>query len=117
MAGHGIRAERDSGRAGCISLDVGSAPIGVHGYQPKAEWNRQYDARLCHPLIVGGAGTVDMPDARPGGRQCRHCGSCARRHPRRGHARDRHRPPPRATARRQASTGSGPILAEWVLHS
>jgi len=37
MAGRGIRAERGGKRAKCITLDVDSAPIEVHGHQPKAK--------------------------------------------------------------------------------
>jgi hypothetical protein len=64
MAGHGIRAERSGKRARCITLDVDSAPIEVHGHQPKAEWNGHYAARIYHPLITSIAETGDMLDAR-----------------------------------------------------
>jgi hypothetical protein len=64
MAGHGIRAERGGKRARCITLDVDSAPIEVHGHQPKAEWNGHYAARIYHPLITSIAETGDMLDAR-----------------------------------------------------
>jgi hypothetical protein len=68
-AGRGIRAERGGKRAKCITLDVDSAPIEVHGHQPKAEWNGHYNARIYHPLIISIAETGDMLDARrdPGG--------------------------------------------------
>lgn len=64
MAGHGIRGERGGKRARCITLDVDSAPIEVHGHQPKAEWNGHYAARIYHPLITSIAETGDMLDAR-----------------------------------------------------
>jgi len=64
MAGRGIRAERGGKRARCITLDVDSAPIEVHGHQPKAEWNGHYTARIYHPLITSIAETGDMLDAR-----------------------------------------------------
>jgi len=64
MAGRGIRAERGGKRAKCITLDVDSAPIEVHGHQPKAEWNGHYNARIYHPLIISIAETGDMLDAR-----------------------------------------------------
>jgi hypothetical protein len=46
------------------TLDVDSAPIEVHGQQPKAEWNGHYNARIYHPLITSIAETGDMLDAR-----------------------------------------------------
>ena len=64
MAGRGIRAERGGKRARRITLDVDSAPIEVHGHQPKAEWNGHYAARIYHPLITSIAKTGDMLDAR-----------------------------------------------------
>lgn len=64
MAGRGIRAERDGNRARRLTLDVDSAPIEVHGHQPKAEWNGHYAARIYHPLITSIAETGDMLDAR-----------------------------------------------------
>jgi hypothetical protein len=64
MAGRGIRAERGGRRARRITLDVDSAPIEVHGHQPKAEWNGHYAARIYHPLITSIAETGDMLDAR-----------------------------------------------------
>lgn len=64
MAGRGIRAERGGKRAKCITLDVDSAPIEVHGHQPRAEWNGHYAARIYHPLITSIAETGDMLDAR-----------------------------------------------------
>ena len=64
MAGRGIRAERGGKRAKCITLDVDSAPVEVHGHQPKAEWNGHYNARIYHPLIISIAETGDMLDAR-----------------------------------------------------
>ncbi|GHE03844.1 hypothetical protein U879_21490 [Defluviimonas sp. 20V17] len=64
MAGRGIRAERGGKRARRITLDVDSAPIEVHGHQPKAEWNGHYAARIYHPLITSIAETGDMLDAR-----------------------------------------------------
>ena len=51
-------------RLPCITLDVDSAPIKVHGHQPKAEWNGHYVARIYSPLITGVAETGDMLDAR-----------------------------------------------------
>jgi hypothetical protein len=47
-----------------VTLDVDSAPIEVHGHQPKAEWNGHYGARIYHPLITSIAETGDMLDAR-----------------------------------------------------
>jgi len=47
-----------------VTLDVDSAPIEVHGHQPKAEWNGHYAARICQPLIISIAETGDMLDAR-----------------------------------------------------
>jgi len=64
MAGRGIRAERGGKRARRLTLDVDSAPIEVHGQQPKAEWNGHYAARTYHPLITSIAETGDMLDAR-----------------------------------------------------
>lgn len=64
MAGRGIRAERGGKRARCVTLDIDSAPIEVHGHQPKAEWNGHYAARIYHPLITSIAETGDMLDAR-----------------------------------------------------
>lgn len=64
MAGRGIRAERRGKRLPCVTLDVDSAPIEVHGHQPKAEWNGHYKARIYHPLITSIAETGDMLDAR-----------------------------------------------------
>ncbi len=64
MAGRGIRAERGGKRARCITLDVDSAPLGVHGHQPKAEWNGHDAARIDHPLITSIAETGDRLDAR-----------------------------------------------------
>jgi hypothetical protein len=64
MAGRGIRAERGGKRARRLTLDVDSAPIEVHGQQPKAEWNGHYAARITHPLITSIAETGDMLDAR-----------------------------------------------------
>ncbi|QIE48019.1 IS1380 family transposase (plasmid) [Pseudohalocynthiibacter aestuariivivens] len=64
LAGRGLRAERDGKRVKRITLDVDSAPIEVHGHQPKAEWNGHYDARIYHPLITSIAETGDMLDAR-----------------------------------------------------
>jgi hypothetical protein len=64
MAGRGIRAERGGKRARRLTLDVDSAPIEVHGHQPKAEWNGHYAARIYHPLITSIAETGDMLDAR-----------------------------------------------------
>ena len=64
MAGRGIRAERGGKRTRCITLDVDSAPIEVHGHQPKAEWNGHYNARIHHPLITRVAETGNMLDAR-----------------------------------------------------
>jgi hypothetical protein len=37
LAGRGIRAERQGKRLRSVTLDVDSAPIEVHGHQPKAE--------------------------------------------------------------------------------
>ena len=64
LAGRGIRAERGGKRTRCITLDVDSAPIEVHGHQPKAEWNGHYNARIYHPIITSIAETGDMLDAR-----------------------------------------------------
>jgi hypothetical protein len=64
LAGRGIRAERRGKRLPCVTLDVDSAPVEVHGHQPKAEWNGHYNARIYHPLIISIAETGDMPDAR-----------------------------------------------------
>ncbi len=64
MAGRGIRAERQGKRMRSVTLDVDSAPIEVHGHQPKAEWNGHYNARIYHPLITSIAETGDMLDAR-----------------------------------------------------
>lgn len=64
MAGRGIRAERRGKRLRSVTLDVDSAPIDVHGHQPKAEWNGHYAARIYHPLITSIAETGDMLDAR-----------------------------------------------------
>lgn len=64
MAGRGIRAERQGKRMPSVTLDVDSAPIEVHGHQPKAEWNGHYNARIYHPLITSIAETGDMLDAR-----------------------------------------------------
>lgn len=64
MAGRGIRAERSGKRLPCVTLDVDSAPIEVHGHQPGAEWNGHYAARIYHPLITSVAETGDMLDAR-----------------------------------------------------
>jgi hypothetical protein len=43
MAGRGIRAERQGKRLPSVTLDVDSAPIKVHGHQPKAKWNGHYN--------------------------------------------------------------------------
>ena len=64
LAGRGIRAERKGKRMRSVTLDVDSAPIEVHGHQPKAEWNGHYAARIYHPLITSIAETGDMLDAR-----------------------------------------------------
>jgi hypothetical protein len=64
LAGRGLRAERGGGKLACVTLDVDSAPIEVHGHQPKAEWNGHYNARIYHPLITSIAETGDMLDAR-----------------------------------------------------
>jgi hypothetical protein len=64
LAGRGIRAERRGKKLPCVTLDVDSAPIEVHGHQPKAEWNGHYNARIYHPLITSIAETGDMLDAR-----------------------------------------------------
>lgn len=64
MAGRGIRAERQGKRMPSVTLDVDSAPVEVHGHQPKAEWNGHYNARIYHPLITSIAETGDMLDAR-----------------------------------------------------
>jgi hypothetical protein len=64
LAGRGIRAERRGKKMACVTLDVDSAPIEVHGHQPKAEWNGHYLARIYHPLITSIAETGDMLDAR-----------------------------------------------------
>ena len=64
MAGRGIRAERRGKRLPCVTLDVDSAPIEVHGHQPKAEWNGHYNARIYHPLISSIPETGDILDAR-----------------------------------------------------
>jgi hypothetical protein len=64
MAGRGIRAEQGGKRMPSVTLDVDSAPIEVHGHQPKAEWNGHYNARIYHPLITSIAETGDMLDAR-----------------------------------------------------
>ena len=64
FAGRGIRAERRGKRLPALTLDVDSAPIEVHGHQPKAEWNGHYAARIYHPLITSIAETGDMLDAR-----------------------------------------------------
>ncbi len=64
FAGRGIKAERGGKRLHSVTLDVDSAPIEVHGHQPKAEWNGHYGARIYHPLITSIAETGDMLDAR-----------------------------------------------------
>ena len=64
MAGRGIKAERKDRRLRSVTLDVDSAPIEVHGHQPRAEWNGHYNARIYHPLITSIAETGDMLDAR-----------------------------------------------------
>ncbi|MEE4349390.1 MAG: IS1380 family transposase [Pacificimonas sp.] len=64
LAGRGIRADRGGKRLRSVTLDVDSAPIEVHGHQPKAEWNGHYGARIYHPLITSIAETGDMLDAR-----------------------------------------------------
>jgi hypothetical protein len=64
LAGRGIRAERQGKRLRSITLDGDSAPLEVHGHQPKAEWNGHCNARICHPLITSSAETGDMLDAR-----------------------------------------------------
>jgi hypothetical protein len=64
FAGRGLRAKRKGKRLSCVTLDVDSAPIEVHGHQPKAEWNGHYAARIYHPLITSIAKTGDMLDAR-----------------------------------------------------
>jgi hypothetical protein len=64
LAGRGIRAERRGKRMPSVTLDVDSAPIEVHGHQPRAEWNGHYAARIYHPLITSIAETGDMLDAR-----------------------------------------------------
>jgi hypothetical protein len=64
MAGRGLRAERQGKRLRSVTLDVDSAPIEIHGHQPKAEWNGHYNARIYHPLITSIAETGDMLDAR-----------------------------------------------------
>lgn len=64
LAGRGIRAERKGKRMRSVTLDVDSAPIEVHGHQPKAEWNGHYAARIYHPLITSIAETGDMLEAR-----------------------------------------------------
>jgi hypothetical protein len=64
LAGRGLRAERGGKKLPCVTLDVDSAPIEVHGHQPKAEWNGHYNARIYHPLITSIAETGDMLDAR-----------------------------------------------------
>lgn len=64
LAGRGIRAERGGKKVPCVTLDVDSAPVEVHGHQPKAEWNGHYNARIYHPLITSIAETGDMLDAR-----------------------------------------------------
>ena len=63
MAGRGIKAERKDRRLRSVTLDVDSAPIEVHGHQPRAEWNGHYNARIYHPLITSIAETGDMRPA------------------------------------------------------
>ena len=65
MAGRGIRAERQGKRLPSVTLDVDSAPIEVHGHQPKAEWNGHYNARIYHPLITSIAETVEWSSFTP----------------------------------------------------
>ena len=64
FAGRGIRAEHGGKHLPCVTLDVDSAPVEVHGHQPKAEWNGHYATRIHHPLITSIAETGDMLDAR-----------------------------------------------------
>ena len=64
LAGRNLRAENGGERRKRITLDVDSLPVGVHGHQPKAEWNGHYRARIYHPLITSIAETGDMLDAR-----------------------------------------------------
>lgn len=64
FAGRGLKAERGGKRLRSVTLDVDSAPIEVHGHQPRAEWNGHYAARIYHPLITSIAETGDMLDAR-----------------------------------------------------
>ena len=64
FAGRGIRAERGGKKMACVTLDFESAPIKVHGHQPKAEWNGHYNAQIYRPLITSIAETGDMLDAR-----------------------------------------------------
>lgn len=64
LAGRGIRAERRGKRMPSVTLDVDSAPIEVHGRQPKAAWNGHYSARIYHPLITSIAETGEMLGAR-----------------------------------------------------
>jgi hypothetical protein len=60
LAGRGIRAERRGREMACVTLDVDSALIDVHGHQPRAEWNGHYSARTYRPLIASIAETGDM---------------------------------------------------------
>lgn len=64
MASRGLRAERQGKCLRSVTLDVDSAPIDVHGHQPKAEWNGHYNARIYHPLITTIAETGEMLDTR-----------------------------------------------------
>ena len=64
MAGRRIRAERQGKRLRSVTLDVDSAPVEVHGHQPKAEWNGHCNARIYHPVITSIAETGDVLDAR-----------------------------------------------------
>jgi len=49
LAGRGIRAERGGNKMACVTLDVDSAPIEVHGHQPKAEWTGRGRASATWP--------------------------------------------------------------------
>lgn len=64
LAGRRFRAMRGGHRQRCLSIDIDSLPIGVHGNQPGSAWNGHYHQRMYHPLIASVAQTGDLLDAR-----------------------------------------------------
>ena len=71
LAGRGIRAERGGNKMACVTLDVDSAPIEVHGHQPKAGWTGRGRASATWPWCASMRAFLRQPCWRA----LRHAGS------------------------------------------